>query len=386
MGKQPLGWHYTQARLSLDLRHTDMDTASQEPSTALRAANVPEIMISAPTPAAALPTPVVATTPNLTRSATRFDIAAALAEDFPDPSNDDIAGPSSSGPPAPTPPTATPSEAPANVPATTDNLSLSYKPSYIDKSPIRMHILADFVASRNPFNLKVRNENTGKEKLDITANEIRILAQCYGESIGWRMRVEDVYCERCIEEVRKRNEKDYRTYVNVFLEKNPDILQAYLRLRGIHNPGPCAHNNGISHLMSQVGIPDSTRIKAILLTSTHPNTFQSPDKVTSAISIIVQCFPNIQKATIKLPSELPSLSESSDQEADERHERQSTLIADGVAVKLARAFALLEKQLLEDEGLVVKGLERQPVLGERWRGVKRRWWDKRAAFGREVLG
>lgn len=57
-----------------------------------------------------------------------------------------------------------------------------------------------------------------------------------------------------------------------------------------------------------------------------------------------------------------------------------------MAVKLARAFALLERQLPEEEGLVVKGLERQPVLAERWRDVKRRWWDRKVAYGRKVLG
>ncbi|KAK0112825.1 hypothetical protein ONS95_014553 [Cadophora gregata] len=252
----------------------------------------------------------------------------------------------------------------------------------MDKNPIRMHTLADFVVSRNPFHLKVQNENTGQEKLDITPGEIRILAQCYGESIVWTMKVEEVYCERCLEEVRARNEKDYRTYVNEFLDKNPDILRAYLRLRGRHNPGPCTHNNGIAQLMSQVGTEDSTRIKSILLTSSQSNTFQNADKVASAIGIIIQSFPNIQHATIKLPSSF----EPSDQETDESHEDQEILIADGVAVKLARAFALLEKQLPEEERLVVMGLERQPVLRERWRAVRRGWWDRRAAFGRMVLG
>ncbi|KAH7417974.1 hypothetical protein BKA64DRAFT_716783 [Cadophora sp. MPI-SDFR-AT-0126] len=369
--------------------------ASQDPVTPDRPTNVPEIMISAPTPAAALPTPVVVITPTLTRSVTNFDMTA-LAKDSPDPSNDDIAGPSSSGPPTPTAPEPAPTEALADVPTTDEHLSLSFKPTYIDRSPIRMHILSDFVASRNPFNLKVRNENTGKEKPDITPNEIRILAQCYGESMVWTMRIEDICCQRCIERARKKNEREYRTYVYEFLDKNADILQAYLRLRGVHNPGPCSHDNGshlqISHLMSQVGDQDSTRIKSILLTSTHRNTFQNADKVASAIGIIIQSFPNIQKATIKLHSEPFSLSESSDldpescEPAPDSDEGQKSLIADGVAVKLARAFALLEKQLPEEEGLVVMGLERQPVLGERWRVVKRRWWDRRAAFGRKVLG
>jgi len=130
----------------------------------------------------------------------------------------------------------------------------------------------------------------------------------------------------------------------------------------------------VAHLMIQVGPQDSIRIKTILLTTTHPNTLQTPDKVSSAIGIIVQCFPNIQKATVKLSSDAGS------------GEGQTSLIADGVAVKLARAFALLERQLPEEEGLVVKGLERQPVLAERWRDVKRRWWDRKVAYGRKVLG
>lgn len=57
-----------------------------------------------------------------------------------------------------------------------------------------------------------------------------------------------------------------------------------------------------------------------------------------------------------------------------------------MAVKLARAFALLENHLPEEEGLVVRGLERQLVLAERWRGVKRGWWERRVAYGRKVLG
>lgn len=81
----------------------------------------------------------------------------------------------------------------------------------------------------------------------------------------------------------------------------------------------------------------------------------------------MQSFPNIQKAKVKIP-------------ADE------ALIAEGVAVKLARAFEILERSLPEDEGLLVEGLEGQPVLRGKWNEVRRGWWVRKEAWGRKVLG
>ncbi|KAH7370444.1 hypothetical protein BKA65DRAFT_532082 [Rhexocercosporidium sp. MPI-PUGE-AT-0058] len=325
-------------------------------------AELTHVLVTAPTPTSAIPSPRIATGPTLTRSDTLFDIAAALAENSPPSSSSSNApGPSSAAEPSITASNASAANFLAPPPKNT-------RPPVRDEpGVVKQSVIAHFVACGSPFGVRVWDENA-KERLDVTPGEIRTLAQIYGETREWTMNIEEVFCEKCVEGCKVANEKDYKHHIGLFLGKGsgPDFLNAFLRLRGRHNPGSCNHRNGISQLLRDVGVTDAKRIRRIVVTSSD-DSFQDFDKVTSAISIIIQSFPNIQKATIKLRSD-------------------ESLITDGVAGKLARAFGLLEERLPEEEGLVVKGLERQPILAGKWGEVKRGWWERRRAFGRKVLG
>ncbi|KAG4428411.1 hypothetical protein IFR05_016108, partial [Cadophora sp. M221] len=310
--------------------------APSGPNTPVKAAGLPSIMITAPTPTSASSSPRIATGRTLTRSGTRFDLAAALAENSPPLSSTSANAHQCS----PSPATTTKPSISATNASAANFLSLPPKntkpPNREEPGVVKSSVIAHFAACGSPFGVRVWDENA-RYRLDVTPGEIRTLAQIYGETTEWTMYIEEIYCRECVRECAVENEMEYKHNINQFFERSPHLLKAYLCLRGRHNPGPCNHRNGISQLIRDVGVLDATRIHRILITSTD-DSFQTPNKVNSAIGIIVQSFPNIQKATIKIRSE-------------------ESLIADGVAGKLARAFAVLERCLPEEEGVVVKGLE-----------------------------
>ncbi|KAH9218046.1 hypothetical protein DL95DRAFT_406068 [Leptodontidium sp. 2 PMI_412] len=333
------------------------------PTTPVKATGLPSIMVTAPTPTSASSSPRIATGRTLTRSGTIFDFAAALAENTPSSSSSSNAQQASSSVTTTEPSLSATNASAANFLAPPPKNTKH--PSREEPGSVKSSVIAHFIACGSPFGVRVWDENA-KYRLDVTPGEIRTLAQVYGETMEWTMNIEEIYCRECVRECKVVNETEYKNSVNQFLERSPNLLKAYLCLHGRHNPGSCNHRNGISQLMRDVGVQDATRIRRIVVTSSD-DSFQVPDKVSSAIGIIVQSFPNIQKATVKIRSD-------------------ESLIADGVAGKLARAFALLEKHLPEEEGVVVRGLERQRVLEGKWKEVRRGWWERRRAFGRKVLG
>ncbi|KAL2066433.1 hypothetical protein VTL71DRAFT_2504 [Oculimacula yallundae] len=408
----------------LDLRKSAI--ALLEPLSPINETNIQiEITPASPT-SATFPQPVVKSG-TLTRSGTQYNLAAALIENTPPSSSTDDLQPHK------TPPT--PSITNHTLPIPTVNLLVPPPPqltkgarnAYLSSSDAviirKKNNLPPSPTCRNPFGPRFTDGN-GIDRWIVTPEEIRTLAECFGESQVWTLNVEDVYCWRCVEETIARNDAvstsshlkllavvgsrlftcwllgyssfeyaslDYAHYVERFLERSPEILKAYLHIRGRHDPGPCQHLGGIAHLMRQVGTSHGSRIKKILLTSTSTSPiFHTPNLVSSAISIIIQSFPNLQHATIQLPSSPSSTSWSNPKHKKQAHVQAhahtQALIADGVAVRLARAFALLEKHLPEEEGLGVEGLEGQVVLEREWREVRRGWWVRRRAFGRKFLG
>ncbi|CZT12959.1 uncharacterized protein RCO7_01800 [Rhynchosporium graminicola] len=237
---------------------------------------------------------------------------------------------------------------------------------------IKRNIVDHFNGSGNPF----RNEY-GHVRQDVTAGEFQTLAEIYGESRIWTFNVEDIYCQTCVEECEANDEAEYRTQVEEFLESSPEVLKAYLILRGRHYPRRCCHRGGIAELMNAISLAHSQRIHNILLTTSSPNTFHSPSVVWSAISMLVECLPNIQHATVRL--------HSSSLAGPSAIKCQPALLANGVALHLAKALRVLEKHLPEEEGLKIEGLEQQPVLLGMWTEEKKKWWVRSGRWGRKVL-
>ncbi|CZT11477.1 uncharacterized protein RAG0_15612 [Rhynchosporium agropyri] len=199
---------------------------------------------------------------------------------------------------------------------------------------IKRNIVDHFNASGNPF----RNEY-GHVRQDVTAGKFQTLAEIYGESRIWTFNIEDIYCQTCVEECE-------------------------------------ANDEAIAELMNAISLAHSQRIHNILLTTSSPNTFHSPSVVWSAISMLVECLPNIQHATVRL--------HSSSLAGPSAIKCQPALLANGVALHLAKALRVLEKHLPEEEGLKIEGLEQQPVLLGMWTEEKK-WWVRSGRWGRKVL-